>query len=103
MRLIDGDDVFKTLSEEAAHRIRHSDGGRFDVGRSNGIITARDIIRNMPTIEPVKRGKWKQHLLPDLDWIKYAQECSECHEFVNGVYQTDFCPNCGAKMGGDSD
>lgn len=53
-RLIDANALYMELSQEAAHRISQSDGSRFDTGRTNGIICARDSIKSAPTIEPVK-------------------------------------------------
>ncbi len=49
---------------------------------------AKAIIESMPTIDPVKHGKWINE-----------ETCSVCGESV--LYDTDlcnYCPNCGAKM-----
>lgn len=42
-----------------------------------------------------KTGHWI--VRDDLCSVRYYQ-CSECNEI--GFYDTDFCPNCGAKMEG---
>lgn len=61
-------------------------------------------IINLPTIDPVKRGKWKCFIeigsgLYDSIDIPRA-ECSECGfkvpEEWGGWFK--FCPNCGARM-----
>jgi len=93
MRLIDADALYMELSQEAAHRISQSDGSRFDTGRTNGIICARDSIKSAPTIEPVKHGHWKHPLGMAWNYV-----CSECGA-SGGVKGTPFCPNCGAKNG----
>ena len=60
----------------------------------------------VPTIEaePVRHGRWVDHCVRD--W-----RCSECGEKVKKVRNVDgycyddkpnYCPNCGAKMDGDS-
>lgn len=101
MRLIDGDELYRALSEEAAHRIRHSDNSQFDVGRTNGIICARDIISTMPTIfPPVKRGEW----IPVTNG-RGGNECSECHDYAPSFqagheYLSNYCPSCGCYMQG---
>lgn len=94
MRLIDADALYKILSDEAAHKILHSNGSQFDVGRTNGIICARDIMtRHAPTIEP-KRGAWIER--------EDEMRCPICHVawnyYDNDTHRFEFCPNCGADM-----
>lgn len=54
----------------------------------------RYLVENIPAadVRPVKRGEWIDY--QQGRWI-YAK-CSEC-ETVHDV-QSNFCPNCGAKM-----
>lgn len=59
-------------------------------------------ILNLPTIDPVKHGRW---IKDDV-----GVHCSECFcgwEFLTGipveVYGFHYCPNCGAKMDGGED
>jgi len=59
-------------------------------------IDAR-IIESMPTIDPVKHGRWIEHKGGD-DYIGYPiYECSECG-YDAGETATNYCPNCGARM-----
>lgn len=60
-------------------------------------------------VEPVKHGKW---IIDYAEGTKiYHAHCSECGEkpdrHIGGDYYidklSDFCPNCGARMDGDSD
>ena len=45
-------------------------------------------------VAPVVRGHWTERHLNCVD--KVMSFCSECLTFHN--YQTNYCPNCGAKM-----
>ena len=53
----------------------------------------RDYIENS---EPVKRGKWK------INSDGYYPYCSECKGEPGSGKMTDYCPNCGARMDGES-
>lgn len=66
---------------------------------------AQAVIASLPTIDPVKHGKWLLHEYPD---GYYHTECSECGTvYDEKVYfgkTAHYCPNCGARMdneGGD--
>jgi len=53
--------------------------------------------------EPVKHGKW----IMDRTGAEYCSECGK-YPFDDGEYHivgwhSDYCPHCGAKMGGDND
>ena len=55
-------------------------------------VTPNDIMR-FPSAQPErKRGKWI--LKPNIYGVAY---CSEC-DFELHINNTNFCPNCGAKM-----
>ncbi len=52
-------------------------------------------LRQVPTIEPRKKGKWiddEGNTVTD----KYCAICSACGEWSE--YLTAYCPNCGAEM-----
>ena len=55
------------------------------------------MIEDAPTADfvEVKHGRWKGAGLGD-----YL--CSECWEVYSGGNDFNYCPNCGAKMGGDN-
>lgn len=62
---------------------------------------ALDKLRALPTVEP-KTGRW---MFPDPPIHKPI--CSECRKPCIGLHAfeyalTDYCPNCGARMGGDA-
>lgn len=52
------------------------------------------MIAEAPAVDavPVVHGEW----IPILSW-KFGYRCSECNRMI--VDKTNFCPNCGAKMG----
>lgn len=78
--------------------------------RHYGGLTASEIMR-FPTadVEPVKHGRW---IIDYAEGTKiYHAHCSECgkepNNHIGGDYYidklSDFCPNCGARMDGDSE
>ena len=71
---------------------------------------ARTLILNAPTVDavPVVHGRWIKMtgMLPPEYHGHY--ECSECQWHMNGIRNSwtreeelRYCPNCGAKMGGE--
>lgn len=48
-------------------------------------------------VRPERHGEWK--INPD----GYYPYCTECGEEPQGGEMTKWCPNCGAKMDGESD
>jgi len=62
-------------------------------------------IKELPSAEPRKKGKWKGYNDGDPNWQRDDGSpifliCSKCHETVinNGSAHWNFCPNCGADM-----
>lgn len=77
----------------------HSDWG---FGREN----VRDVIRGVPAADvvPVVHGMW-EYIPQTLNTLSQLR-CPFCRWWsfdpsIDGVY--NYCPNCGAKMDGDSD
>ena len=55
-------------------------------------------------VQPVKRGRWEnEYLEDDIWWV----ECSNCKQETHSRYGRPstyrYCPNCGARMDGDSE
>ena len=49
-------------------------------------------------VAPVRRGRWKHERLPSTSGGSYAViRCSVC-EYQYPMTETNYCPNCGAKM-----
>jgi len=60
------------------------------------------ILRKVPSedVQPVRHGKWVE-LEPKGRFARTQYVCSECGAINNK--STNFCPNCGARMDGDTD
>ena len=70
------------------------------INKSGVWVRYRDVeklIRNAPTIEERKKGKWEY--VEDVDY-----RCSVCHKYAYGCLgevlsgQYKYCPYCGAEM-----
>ena len=52
-------------------------------------------------VQPVVHAKWIEH---EHEWGRNYEnsdyECSHCHNIISMFYDTDWCPNCGARMDG---
>ena len=59
-------------------------------------------IKALPSVEPERKtGKWIEHKRVEETYQGYLvsnYECDQCHEWV--MNQSNYCPNCGAKMEG---
>ena len=56
----------------------------------------RDYIESLPSVQPErKRGKWEF-----IGGYGYQYRCSAC--IMCAEHKTNFCPNCGADMRGES-
>ena len=63
-----------------------------------GVVYVEDI-DNAPTVDAVevKHGRWVKKQFADDCTTAYR--CSDCHTTWDA--NTNYCPNCGAKMDGD--
>ena len=60
------------------------------IKKADGEIINYIEIKDTPTVEPVKHGKWRKT-------GSFTCECSECnHRTVEDG--ANYCPNCGVKM-----
>ena len=89
------------ISRQQAIKATWQDTGYTDP--FNVMTAIRDRIQQLPPIQP-KRGKW----IKTARWgrVYYCDQCRNYLDFdgVNaGRGSTNFCPNCGADMRGDSD
>ena len=91
MRLIDAGALKDYMCSTCPNRERCED-------TENVCSTIADIAEQ-PTVEaqPVKHARW------EICCDGYYPYCSNCKNEPQGREMTDFCPNCGARMDGDSD
>lgn len=79
----------------------------YSLGQRNQYDADRLAIEAVPTIDPVKHGKWVIRSNPGTGW--YQVTCPECGEdvtseapvigfFPNAKVIWGFCPYCGMKM-----
>ena len=86
MRLIDADALMESLYDE--------------LGEDEVLYRIPpDAIDEAPTIEaaPVVHGRWKYVEVIGFGYL------STCSEFGHHDHETNYCPNCGARMDGDGD
>ena len=82
MRLIDADELKRVVLRAFP-----------PVAYDQALLVGR-IIDRMPTIDPVKRGRWVMQ--------GTAYGCSLCGEGVIHPFH-NYCPNCGADMRGEQE
>lgn len=88
MRLIDGDALEREIS------VLHSMTD--DYGIQTGYVICMRSIEDAPTIEPQRTGRWIDAQYP-------YSKCSICGEELDTLsYEANYCPNCGARMEGES-
>ena len=95
-RLIDADDL-------PISYIDITDVGYYVSKYGQGIpVVYLEDIKDAPTIEPRKKGKWIPMYAGQFTGGAYWFECSDCGRVVPDVRNGgwNFCPTCGADMRG---
>lgn len=102
MRQNDVDRIVLALVEEGQN---NSEKYGFNLGKVMRFTPMQvgEIISNI-SIEPERKmGRWAEHYSHE-DGERDGVECSECrtHYYFGGQLM-NYCPNCGAYMGGEQD
>lgn len=96
MRLIDGKALLaQFVVNSNGKRIPERDCDNFPIAIS--ISDVKKMIRDMPTIESVKHGKWAGSRFHHRFENSYEEQCTACGAW-SLEYDCDYCPNCGADM-----
>lgn len=102
-RLIDANALRERMYHDAFET--DTDMQKWDSGCWIRYKMFENAIDDAPTIEERKKGKWARQ---ETD-LMYWYECSECgakplyDEYRTGRVFSNYCPNCGADMGGEED
>lgn len=91
MRLIDGDALNAYLQDEYHGAISDSELKVYQIMR---------LIDNAPTIDPVRRGRWKHRRFSAKLPGSHERRCVACENW-SLEHDKKFCPNCGARMEGE--
>ena len=95
VRLIDKDKLIKKINAE------------IDAwGKARMCMTADELLETIEEFEeeaePVKHGKWENDKL-DIPRCSCCSYIPEFNRHIDDYYYSNFCPNCGARMGGGSE
>lgn len=91
MRLIDADELRKTMYHEAFET--DTDMQKWDSGCWIRYKMFENALENAPTIdaEPVRHGKWMHTGFMEV-------KCNNCLNVFHELEDTNYCPHCGYKM-----
>jgi rubrerythrin len=72
-----------------------------NITAETGAWETQNRVRELPAadVQPVKRGKWIENAGYG-GWSNSEFKCPECG--IMEYKPTNFCPNCGARMDGDT-
>lgn len=68
---------------------------------SKGMALYGEYIKSIPAADVVERKHWKWKDVWHDFFKSNVQMCSNCKGI--SAFETNYCPNCGAEMRGDSD
>ena len=99
-------DDYISREELRKHLKECYDDELFDPDMKKAVFGIDIYIENMPAtdVRPVKHGRWIDHEMFERNNCNPCIECAICNTWIgcNCFSKTKFCPNCGARMDGDS-
>ena len=99
------EDALELINKCVSHTSPKSKVMDFHHGEINGLNWASDIIEAIPSanVTPVRHGHWVESFKVNAPpTLRSRWTCSWCGN-VQTYGATDYCPNCGARMDGESD
>lgn len=72
----------------------------YENGGMIGTKELLELIRRLPSVQPTKKGRWI--LDREISIVFSVFRCSNCKS-IGANEHFNFCPNCGAKMEGESE
>ena len=100
MRLIDADELMEKFYDIEFNAKHELFGESRDLALE-GLKHIKKALKGMPTIDPVKHGRWI--FIEQLSGGYYSYKCSECQHLENVEKRQmlgNYCSYCGAKMDG---
>ena len=74
------------------------------IAYNHGCADAVATIKALPTIDPVKRGRWvKAERDGCWTYSDAYKQCSECGKVTFLAEKMNYCPVCGARVRGEKD
>lgn len=112
-RLIDVDELISTLksTQRLFERLYDRKAEIIDTSEKLNYLKAAstldtfvELLEDAPTIDPTPHGYWEGRGRFDVGGEVYeAANCSICGQEITINEYDNYCPNCGAKMDGDSE
>lgn len=99
------DSISRQAAIDAADRADYTGLAVEDVKKVTDEVVKE--LKQLPTIDPVKHGKWKNRQMHDEELMPisvFRHRCSVCNFEINTTEETiwwRWCPGCGARMDAD--
>lgn len=86
--------------------------GRETLDTVDNTIELCNMIEQLPAVDaaPVVHGEWIKRNKYDMESSVYCSSCKQEYDYIDGICYLVrgselpfYCPNCGAKMGGEGD
>lgn len=102
MKLINADELIELMQN---HRRCIFGDGLIEDHRRDEVDCCIEYVKRVPTVDAVerKRGRWIPIVKGERGYSAGDFRCSVCGDPCKCYHLTNFCPNCGAEMRGESE